>query len=357
MDFVEHKFNTILIPFYFSQRFGYFFCMKQFTYALILFLFGILLGCAGRTSTTAKPVDPTSVTEVVVGAVGGIINATSSVGTPAFYRPDDKNSFASKIAKFFKNLSPISEASAWINPTGICPSIQFSSQTTPPLSAASTCLVSGKQIAFGLSNCNYASSIGVWGGVEFFTLDSSTAGTSLACKVAFPFQANDRVRRSFGPGTARVSLHNLVVLVDTSGIQSGWSAPVGVTGETITYGANNLVSIDGVHLAASMGGFVVWDYTINTPSAMTVVAATGAVTTGSVTSQLNTGDLVTEKVGTTNLAGITFAPGCCWPTAGTVTTSFVGYKGGVFPSESMTFVTPCGTATLDGRPVTLEQCF
>jgi hypothetical protein len=163
--------------------------------------------------------------------------------------------------------------------------------------------------------------------------------------------------------------NSYAVTHDTNGAGSGWDATVSPApsngGVVATCGAGGCANggtlvINGSHLTGmvSLGGGMpatLWDHTVSTGAGgLTLSGASGSrVVNGAVTVQHNL--IKYTATATFNNVGWGEA-GCCFPTTGSVTTTFSGGK-----SESLSFSSICGEATLttvNGKtvPITLQHC-
>jgi hypothetical protein len=188
------------------------------------------------------------------------------------------------------------------------------------------------------------------------------------CSVTRTTAAGGNTRTLTGPDGNSYSVDH-----DTNGAGSGWDATVspapGNGGVVATCGANGCdqggtLVINGSHLTgtialASGQSATVWDHTISTGAGGLVVtgAGTNRVVSGSVTVQHNI--LKYTAVATFDNVGFGEA-GCCFPTTGSVTTTFNnGQNAG--KSESLSFSPICGDVTLttvNGKkiPIVLQHC-
>jgi hypothetical protein len=215
----------------------------------------------------------------------------------------------------------------------------------------------------------------------------------MTCGATFPsFVAGDTVQRWFVSPTSRIAnllpLPNpaaaptplpITVLVDTYagsllyGVtpvadpgppSTGWTGYLNLTestGETIVFGAGGArtIRINGLHIAAEISGYVVWDVTVSTVNPVTLAAGTlsvdGAnnVSAGGTIYIQNNRSLYTVASQVTTSLGYT--TGCGVPTSGAMSTSSIS---GAFSAETMSFTATCGNATYNGATaVTLMQSY
>jgi hypothetical protein len=140
-------------------------------------------------------------------------------------------------------------------------------------------------------------------------------------------------------------------LLDTSGGINGTSPPVATTGETITYtgSPNRTIQITGIHVAASILSYIVWDYVATATTSPINVDGGGNAASGAVAMQ----NLLTNVTSTSTITTpLNFTAGCCMATGGTITTSFSAGT-----TETLTMTGTCGAATLNGNPITLNHCW
>jgi hypothetical protein len=159
---------------------------------------------------------------------------------------------------------------------------------------------------------------------------------------------------------------------DTDGAGTGWDPSVspapGNGGVELTCGAGgcatgkNLV-INGSHLTGTVTirgkELTIWDHTVSTGSTGLTVSGAGSsrVVDGQVTVEHN----LLKYTASTTFNGVGYGEiGCCFPTTGSVSTTFSsGDDAG--KTETLAFSSTCGDATLtkaDGetQSITLEHC-
>jgi hypothetical protein len=159
---------------------------------------------------------------------------------------------------------------------------------------------------------------------------------------------------------------------DTDGAGTGWDSSVSPApsngGVELTLGAGDgavedTLTINGSHLTGTVNvdglTLKIWDQTVSTSAAGIRVSGEGTarVVSGSVTVQHNlakfTSETTFDAVGYGNAA-------CCFPTTGSVSTTFS--KGAdVGKTETLTFSSACGEATLKPAsgasiPLVLQYC-
>jgi hypothetical protein len=150
---------------------------------------------------------------------------------------------------------------------------------------------------------------------------------------------------------------------DTNGQGTGWDSSVSpapsnggvvVTCNSSGCSAGKNVVIDGSHLIGTLNSEKVWDHTVSTGSSGLTVTGEGVgrVVNGSVVVQHN----LAKETATATFNQVAFGEtGCCFPTAGSISTTFTsGSNQG--KTETLTFSPTCGEGTLtkpDGKTVSL----
>jgi hypothetical protein len=314
---------------------------------------------ADRSSTSSSP----SGSEVAVSVVSGALNNTSGSGVAWYPQPPK----ATPLDRAFAFLDPIGTAYAatW-SCSGDTLTPTFSGPGADPYSyTPDSCTVTW-------ANGRTASS--KWSGP--FTLDYGAS-----CDSIHPFmekQAADcELTRTTGAGGETRTItgpdgNSYAIDHDTNGEGTGWDSAVtpapnndGVqticgtggcaTSRTITIGGSHLtgtVTIDG-------DSILIWNHTVTSGTGGLTVTGAGSdrVVNGSVIVQHN----ILKYTSTTTFASVGYGePLCCFPTSGSVSTTFS--KGAnVGKTESISFGGVCGEVTLtqaDGAvvPLTLEHC-
>jgi len=303
-----------------------------------------LLACPGPPGPVVPPVDSTSVSELAEALVSGAVNATISSGTQARLWPASKKQMT-LLNEIKSDMNPVQTAWGQRIAASPCPTNQLPGGAVPP----GTCILGSNTQTIPYPICNFPGQgqTVTWSGNEIFTKVSGP--TALSC-TSFPAFTNlDVLTRTFSTPTSRMTPNSLIVVVDTSGQLNGFGPIVAASGETISYtGATaRTIVLNGVHLIASVFGYIVWNYmmTSNTIN----VDGTNTVTSGVVSAQ----DLILKRTATITLTGLTYSAGCCTPTGGTVTTAFSDGSA----AENLAFTATCGAATLNGAPITLNHCF
>lgn len=304
--------------------------MKKLIYssslALILLTFN---GCGKSDSSSVESASELAAAAAVGGSQGG-----SNVGYNMSNPPP------TLLAKMQSALNPVSEA--------------FAAVACPYYQAGST-VCAGNAVTFNYANCSFGANAATWAGSQ--TL--SFSGTATCNTNTLPLTGAGAVlTRTFGSGTTRTSAGGVVVNLDSS-TPSGFSSSVS-GGFTIngTAGGHNVV-INGLHMVASVGGVTRWDHTVNTdpanPLSVTFSGGSRTFNSGIVVVQHN----LAKYVANASISNVVVAAGSCFPSSGSVTTTFVaGSKSGTETLKfnggtSATLTNPDGSTA----SVTLTHCF
>ena len=149
---------------------------------------------------------------------------------------------------------------------------------------------------------------------------------------------------------------------DTSGFDQSKTGGFTVTcqgdGTTNTCDGQRQVSMQGAHYSGQSGR-AQWDHTVSTDTGLVIQGhdSSRKVLSGSVRVQHNLAKFTSITTVTTTL---THSAGCCFPTGGSVTTTFVGGKLDG-KSETLSYGPGCGASTLtDSKQqqtgLTLHHC-
>jgi hypothetical protein len=319
--------------------------------------FAVLVLGSGACVSKTQPSSPSS-SEVAVSVVSGALNNNSNSAL-AFTAPAPRKG---ALARALDVLNPVGTAYAadW-SCTGqtLVPAFAGpgSYMFTPPtcsidwgggLRATSTW--SGAfTLVYGAS-CDAASAL----------MDTQPAG----CTLTRTAPGGD-TRTITGPdGNSYAILH------DTNGVGTGYDPTVAVSdgGVVSTCGASGCdagrtLVVNGSHLTGTVeyqgDSYKIWDHTVSTGAGGITVTGSGGsrVVSGSVVVQHN----IIHETATATFASVGYGePGCCFPTTGSVTTTFAnGPDAG--KSESIAFSAVCGEATLtttSGKTeaITLMHC-
>jgi hypothetical protein len=186
-----------------------------------------------------------------------------------------------------------------------------------------------------------------------------------ACELTRTTAAGGNTRTITGPDGNSYAIDH-----DTNGEGTGWDTTVSPApnndGVQVLCGSggcadSRTVIVNGSHLTGTVdiGGksTKIWDHTV-TASGIAVTGAAGArVANGTVVVQHN----LLHYTSTTTFTNVGYGePGCCFPTEGSVSTT---YSKGAYTgkTETLTFSNACGEATLTdatgaSASITLQYC-
>jgi hypothetical protein len=328
-------------------------------------IFGLATtGVSGCDNSAASDDNSGSASEVATSVVSGALN--NSTGSTVGWN-DVPAARPSIFERAVEQLSPIATAHA---ATWMC-----SGDTLSPAFDGAA----GNPYAFTPVSCtvdwrNGKSASSKWSGS--FTLDyGASCDTQHArlseqaggCSLTRTTASGGNTRTVTGPdGNAYAVTH------DTNGAGSGWDSTVapapgngGVIATCATAGcaSGGSLVISGSHLTGTEtphGGAAktIWDHTVSTGAQGLTVAASaaGRVVNGAVTVEHN----LRKYTATAKFDNVEYSePGCCFPTSGTVTSTYEDANKS--RTESLTFSAICGEATFtnaDGQSsaLTLQHC-
>jgi hypothetical protein len=298
---------------------------------------------------------------VAVSAVSGALNNNSGTGI-AWNPPVPKSTTVERALAF---LSPVGTAYAatWTC-TGDTLTPKFSGPGADPYSyTPDSCTISWVNGKTGSSS---------WSGP--FTLSYGTSCDSIHALMEKQAAGCDLTRTTAAGGSTRTVTgpdgNSYAIAHDTNGAGTGWDSSVSPAptsdGVVITCGsggctADRTLVINGSHLTGTVEvrgvSQNIWDHTV-TASGITVTgAAADRVVNGTVTVQHN----LLKYTSTTTFTSVGYGePGCCFPTTGSVSTTFSkGAETG--KTETLTFSNICGEASLTDisgatDPLTLQFC-
>lgn len=330
--------------------------MKSFSLAtLSLSVLGLCAGCPSTGS------DDLSASEVAVSAVSGALNNTegsTALGLGAL--PREKRGMAARV---WDQLNPIGTAFA---ATWTCTGATLAPAWSGP---------AGDPYAYTPVSCSVSFRDGKSASVVWSSTFALSWGS--ACDAKSPFMddqaAGCTLTRTTSPdGNTRTLTgpheNTVAVTHNTFGAGTGWDDSVapapGNDGVILACGpsgcaASRTLVISGSHLTGQVNAFKVWDHTVSTGAGGLAVTGRGAarVVTGTVYVQHNLAHVTSAT--TFNDVGYGDTA-CCYPTRGSVTTTFS--KGpDLNRTETLAFTAACGEASLtraDGTTValTLEEC-
>jgi len=311
----------------------------------------------------ASPQGPTG-SEVAVSTVSGALNNTSGSTVASLAPPRPRRSI---FARAVDALNPI--GTAWAA-TWSCSGGSLS----PTFDGAASNPYAYTPVSCSVTWENDRTASAVWSGP--FTLDYGPS-----CDATHAYIENQaggcELTRTTGPTADTRTLtgpdgNSYAITHDTNGAGTGWDSSVSPApsdaGVELTCDADGCSSgqmlvVSGSHLTGTVTidnkGYRIWDHTVSTGAGGITVtgAGSGRVVTGSVTVQHN----LLKYTSTTTFEDVGYGePGCCFPTTGSVSTTFSnGSNAG--KTERLTFSALCGETILtnpDGsvEPLTLEHC-
>ncbi len=317
----------------------------------------VFLAACGRSGGAEAP----SSSEVAVSVVSGAMNNTSgsAVALNAPAQPRTK-----LVDRVLDAINPIGTAWAaeW-SCTGGTLSPAFSGPGADPYAfTPPSCSITWRTDRTATSSWSGPFTLSYGAGCDGTHpfIEGQTAG----CSVTRTTGSSGVTRDITGPdGNAYAILH------DTNGAGTGWDSSVTPApsngGLVATCGAEGCLAgrdivLNGSHLTGTVtlgkDTDKIWDHTV-TGSVSVAGAGATRVATGSVTVQHN----LLMYTATATFNDVAYGEvGCCFPTSGTVSTTFS--KGpDVGKTETLTFSEICGEATLktaDGvsEPLTLQHC-
>jgi hypothetical protein len=313
---------------------------------------------SGSAEGTAAP----SGSEVAVSTVSGALNNNSGSGVALLAPQAPKRTL---VERAFAALNPIGTAYAaeW-SCTGDTLSPKFDGPGSYSFTPASC----------NVTWLNDKSASSVWSGP--FTLDYGTGcdashalmeAQSAGCELTRTSAAGGTTRTITGPDGNSYAIDH-----DTNGAGTGWDTSVSPApsddGVQISCGAGGCAAsrtlvINGSHLTGTVDiegkSTLIWNHTVSTGTGGLSVTGAGAdrVVNGSVTVQHN----LIHVTSTTTFSSVHYGePLCCFPTDGSVSTTFT-QGSNVGKTESLTFSAVCGEATLtspDGATssLTFQHC-
>ena len=320
------------------------------------------LACSSASSSPSA--GSPSGSEVAVSVVSGGLNNNSGSGV-ALYQPQQ----APKI-------SPVERALAFLNPIGTAHAATWScvgDTLAPPFSGPGADPYSFTPPSCSITWGNGRTASSTWSGP--FTLSYGAS-----CDATHPFMEKQaggcELTRTAASGDTRTITgpdgNSYAIDHDTNGEGTGWDTTVTPApsdgGVDVTCASGGCVSgrtlvINGSHLTGTVtiGGDAtkIWDHTVSTGAGGLTVTGSGAgrVVSGTVTVQHN----LIKATSTTTFSSVAFAePLCCFPTGGSVTTTFTE-GADVGKTETLSFTPLCGETSLkraDGvvEALTLQHC-
>jgi hypothetical protein len=315
------------------------------------------LGSAACVAKSDPPGAPSS-SEVAVSVISGALNNGSGSALASLAPAPRKGALA--------------RALDFVNPVGTAYAADWSctGQTlAPAFAGAGTYMFTPPSCTIDWGGGLRATS--TWSGAFTLAYGASCDGTSALMDTQ---PAGCTLTRTAPGGDTRTITgpdgNSYAILHDTNGAGTGYDPSITVSdgGVVDTCGAagcdaDRTIVVNGSHLTGTVDyrgeSFKIWDHTVSTTGGGVTVTGSGAsrVASGSVVVQHN----ILRETATTTFASVGYGePGCCFPTTGSVTTTFTnGPDAG--KTESIAFSADCGEGTLttaSGKTeaITLMHC-
>jgi hypothetical protein len=295
----------------------------------LIVLAASLFGC-GKQSATDNNASTESPSEIVAATAAGSSNAGQNVGMNAV-DPAARTTFLAEARDF---LTPFPDARA---------------AASCPYYAVGSTVCAGNAVTFTYNDCSFGSSIATWTGSQ--TLQFGGAATCNTTVLPLTGAGAGTLTRTIAPNTVRISPFGLSVILDTqnaSGYYQSVSGGFLITGVA----GGHTVTIDGIHLVSSN-----WNHSLSTTSPLQVTidgSGNRTFTSGTIQIQHN----LAKFVGSAVLNNMYVAAGTCFPSSGSITTTFSGNRTG---SETLVFNggTKATLTSSSGQVtnVTLSHCF
>jgi hypothetical protein len=324
-------------------------------------------GSGSGTDGTASP----SGSEVGVSMVSGALNnnsETEMAWNDVAPRTQRKTSALDRALTFLNPIRPAYAASWTCSGDTLTPS--FDGPSGNPYSfTPATCKITWLDKYDGTSS---------WSGP--FTLDYGSSCDSVHPKIENQAASCEVTRKTATGGVTRTITgpdgNSYAIDHDTNGAGTGWDSTVTPAptdgGVQVTCGgggeaclSSRTLVINGSHLTGTVDidghATKIWDHTVSTGEGGITVTGAGAdrIATGTVTVQHN----LLKYTSTTTFTNVHYGdPACCFPTAGSVSTTY-SEGAATGKTETLTFTEggSCGEATLvdakgNSTPLTLLYC-
>ncbi len=303
---------------------------------LLVIVAAFSAGCGKGADATAT--NDTSAAEVTASTIAG--QATAADATIGF----QERGYVPLWQKWAENVQSKIIPEAW------------ATSCSTFIAGGSAC-GGGVTSNYTLGGCNPAfAPAASWTGTWVYTFNTNAACLSAKTTGLMTTGAsNTFTTTSSVPGVTRAAGSGVYVNMDTD--VSGYSVPSN-GGTQITCGgsgcpASRNIRILGLHRSLySSSSAKISDHTIKTTSdlVMTGTDGTRQITSGTIVVQHN----LARFTATTNVvSALTHTSGCCFPTGGSLQTTYTGSKTG---TETITFQSTCGKATVGSIALTLTHC-
>jgi hypothetical protein len=300
----------------------------------ILFLtIATICGCNNNDDSGSSASDGTG-SEVASAAIGGSVAA--SEGAVAMGQESPKKGF---LVKFKNAITPI--PNSWA-----VPACDWSSNITSCNANAETLTfddcasLSDRAISIRGSETLY------WTGDGCCTSSPLSASSQIPCtfnrRTVDKNGERDPIIRSVGANSITLDTENSSGYSDSK--KGGFTVTCQGIGANTTCDGQREITIQGAHYSGQSGR-TVWDHTVSTDAPL-IVQGHGEgrkVLSGTIRAQYN---LAQYQSITTIKSTLTFDKNCCFPTGGSISTTF---EGGQFDGklETVTFGPECGSARLE----------
>lgn len=326
---------------------------------------GLVVSAGCGSSSNNNAATPSS-SEVATSVVSGTMNNSAGSALGWNFLPVQRKPILDRL---IDQVSPIGKAYAatWLCTGGTLSPVFAGPSKDPYTFTPVSCTVEW-------ANAKSASS--QWSGT--FTLDYGTSCDNTHARIINQVAACSLTRTTASGGNTRTITgpngNAYAITHDTNGAGTGWDTTVSPApsngGVVVTCGAGGCATgggtlvIDGSHLTGAVtpsgqAATKIWDHTVSTAGGPLTFTASGTtrLLSGAVTVQHNLAKFTATA--TFNSVGYGEA-GCCFPTTGSVTTTFQSgpSKG---ETETLAFSAICGEVTFTNTsgvssPLTLQHC-
>jgi len=319
------------------------------------------VGC-GTASNSSSGTEDTSASGAAAGAVGGALSGSNSTGTQAFFmplfNPPQQVTLLSSIYHALNFISPAYAATA-------CPTFK---------TIGTGCTTTSSNMWLTLSTCSWGTSSAAWTGIQGLFASTGTVNCG-----TLPSPMNGSLTRQFvaaalgtTPATGTVvSSFGTTAVIDHSTTNLGnFNSDTIATllnggyGEQVTFASGKRTSVNLQQRIYATGSF---DHSMT--GALTISETAGS-STRTISGTMTVYHNLAKVIGTAVFSNVTHSDGCCYPTGGSITTTFAAGtptptstgSAMVGKSETLTLNSTCGSATLvnttgTSSSVTLSRCF
>lgn len=312
----------------------------KFILAIVAITISAALSGCSSSNNSGSSYDTTTA-EVLGESIGGAANSSDNGGGAVSLNMPNQNLPLSSKLKLLAQESLESKAFA------------TSCSTAAALQGNGTCSSGAMTVTLG--GCTGL--VGTWNGTLTATFNpTSVCGTVSSSGITGGTASGNTITFTSPGGITLTTASNYSVETDSnsSGYSASESGGIQITCGASGCGSNRSINILGIHRKLNgPAGALLFDHTLNTPTALTVTGTGSSkqIIAGTIQLQHN---LLRFTASAQITQALTFSSGCCTPTGGQVITTFTsGTKSG---SETMTFGPSCGSATVNGTAVILAYC-